>query len=235
VAYNDEDIVSYNTSTGAWLMYFDGSDVGITGDVDGFALMPDGSILISLDAAATISGLGTVDDSDIIRFIPTSLGANTAGTFQWYFDGSDVGLTTNDEDIDAIDFAPDGRLVISTLGSFNVTGASGNDEDLLAFSPTSLGSTTNGTWSLYFDGSDVSLNASSEDVNGVWIDPANNQLYLTTTGAFSVTGVSGDGADIFVCTPGSLGPTTSCTFSMYWDGSAFGFAGEVADGIDIVK
>jgi hypothetical protein len=50
-----------------------------------------------------------------------------------------------------------------------------------------------------------------------------------------VTGVSGDGADIFVCTPSSLGPTTSCTFSMYWDGSAFGFAGEVADGIDILK
>ena len=233
VAYNDEDIISYNTSTGIWLMYFDGSDVGVTGDVDAFALMPDSSILISLDAAATISGFGTVDDSDIIRFIPTSLGANTAGTWSWYFDGSDVGLTTDAEDIDALDFAPDGRLVISTLGSFSVTGASGNDEDLTAFSPTSLGSTSNGTWSWYFDGSDVSLTASSEDVNGVWVDPANNQLYLTTTGAFSVTGVRGDGADIFVCTPGLLGPTTSCTFSMYWDGSAFGFAGEVADGIDI--
>jgi hypothetical protein len=217
-------------------MYFDGSDVGVTGDVDGFALMPDGSILISLDAAATISGLGTVDDSDIIRFIPTSLGANTAGTFAWYFDGSDVGLSTNNEDIDAIDFAPDGRLLISTIGTFSVTGTSGEDEDLIAFLPTSLGSTTSGTWSLYFDGSDVGLNtASSEDINGVWVDPASHQIYLTTAGAFSVAGASGDGADIFFCTPGLLGPTTSCTFSMYWDGSAFGFAGEVADGIDIVK
>jgi hypothetical protein len=235
VAYNDEDIVAHDTSTGAWSMYFDGSDVNVTGDVDSFALMPDGSLLLSLDAAATVGSLGTVDDSDILRFIPTSTGATTAGTFAWYFDGSDVGLTTDAEDIDAIDFAPNGRLVISTLGSFGVTGASGNDEDLLVFSATSLGSITSGTWSLYFDGSDVSLTASSEDVNGVWIDPANNQLYLTTTGAFSVTGVSGDGADIFVCTPSSLGPTTSCTFSMYWDGSAFGFAGEVADGIDILK
>jgi hypothetical protein len=217
-------------------MYFDGSDVGIGGDVDAFALMPNGDILMSLDAAATVTGLGTVDDSDIIRFIPTSLGATTAGSFQWYFDGSDVGLSTNNEDIDAIDFAPDGRLLISTVGSFGVTGASGNDEDLIAFSATSLGSATSGTWSLYFDGSDVALNtAASEDINGVWVDPDNNQIYLTTLGAFSVPGVSGDGADIFVCTPGSLGPTTTCTFSMYWDGSAFGFAGEVADGIDIVK
>jgi len=230
VAYNDEDIVEYKTSTGAWSMYFDGSNAGITGDVDAFALMPDGNILISLDAAATVGALGTVDDSDIIRFIPTS------GAFEWYFDGSDVGLTTNDEDIDAIGFAPDGRLLISTLGSFSVTGASGNDEDLIAFSPTLLGSTTSGTWLLHFDGSDVELNtASSEDINGVWVDPANNQIYLTTRGAFSVTGASGDGADIFICTPGSLGSTTTCTFSMYWDGSAFGFAGEVADGIAIVK
>jgi hypothetical protein len=204
--------------------------------VDAFALMPDGSLLISLDAAATISGLGSMDDSDIIRFIPTSTGATTAGTFQWYFDGSDVGLTTDAEDVDAIDFAPDGKLIISTLGSFSMTGASGNDEDLITFSPTLLGSTTSGTWSMYFDGSDVGLNTtSSEDITGVWIDPASNQLYLSTVGTFSVTGVSGDGADIFVCTPGSLGPMTSCTFSMYWDGSTFGFAGEVADGIDIFK
>ncbi len=236
VAFNDEDIVAYDTSTSTWSMYFDGSDVGITGDVNAFAFMADGSILLSLDAAANVSGLGTVDDSDIIRFTPTSLGANTAGSFAWYFDGSDVGLTTNNEDLDTIGFAPDGKLVISTVGSFSVTGASGNDEDLVAFSPTSLGSTTSGTWSLYFDGSDVGLNnSSSEDVNGAWIDPANNQIYLTTLGNFSVPGVSGDGADIFICTPGSLGSTTSCTYSPYWDGSANGFAGEIADGVRIAK
>ena len=236
VAYNDEDIVAYDTSTGFWSMYFDGSDVGITGDVNAFAFMPDGTILLSLDAAATVSGLGTVDDSDIIRFAPTSLGANTAGTFTWYFDGSDVGLTTNNEDIDTIGIAPNGKLVISTVGSFGVTGASGNDEDLIEFTATSLGSTTSGTWSLYFDGSDVGLNdSSSEEINGAWIDSSNGDIYLTVLGAFSVPGVSGDGADIFICTPGLLGSTTSCTYSPYWDGSANGFGGEIADGVRIVK
>ncbi|HEU0296942.1 MAG TPA: S8 family serine peptidase [Anaerolineales bacterium] len=236
VAYNDEDILAYDSSTGGWSIYFDGSNVGIGGDVDAFARRSDGSILLSLDAATTVGSLGTVDDSDIIRFIPTSLGATTAGTFEWYFDGSDVGLSTNNEDVDAIGFAPDGRLLISTIGAFSVTGASGEDEDLMAFSAVTLGAATSGTWSLYFDGSDVALNTtSSEDINGVWVDPANNQIYLTTLGAFSVAGVSGDGADIFRCTPGSLGSTTSCTFSMYWDGSTSGFAGEVADGIVIVK
>jgi hypothetical protein len=210
-------------------MYFDGSDVGITGDVDAFALMSDGSILLSLESSASVTGLGTVDDSNIIRFTPTSLGSTTAGTFSSYLTGSSVGLTTNDEDIDAIDFAPDGRLVVSTLGNFSVTGASGADEDLLALNASGSG------WTLYFDGSDVGLTSTSEDVNGLWVDAANNQLYLSTLGAFSVTGASGDGSDIFICTPGSLGSTTSCTFSAYWDGSSNGFSGEITDGVEIVK
>jgi hypothetical protein len=192
--------------------------------------MPGGSILISLDAATNVTGLGTVDDSDVIRFTPTSLGTTTAGTFSSYLVGANVGLTTDNEDIDAIDFAPDGRLVVSTIGSFSVSGASGNDEDLIALNASGT------SWSLYFDGSDVGLNnTASEDVNGAWIDPATNRVYLTTVGTFSVTGVSGNGSDIFVCAPGSLGTTTTCTFSSYWLGSAHGFSSEVTDGVEIVK
>jgi hypothetical protein len=236
ISFADEDILQYNRGTNTWSMYFDGSDVGVTSDVDAFSLMSDGTILISLDTDVTVGSLGTVDDSDIIRFTPTSLGTNTAGAFTWYFDGSDVGLTTNAEDIDAIDFTPDGKLVISTLGSHSVTGVSGNDEDLLVFTATSLESTTSGTWALYFDGSDVGLNdATSEQISSIWIDPATGQIYIAVSGAFSITGVSGDGADIFICTPGTLGATTTCTYLGYWDGSLNGFSGEVIDGLDIVK
>jgi hypothetical protein len=174
-----------------------------------------------------------VDDSDIIRFTPTSLGANTAGTFTWYFDGSDVGLSTTAEDVDAIGFAPNGRLIISTAGSYGVTGVSGNDEDLISFAATSLGATTSGTWSMYFDGSDVGLNeATSEQINGVWIDTS-GKIHLTTIGNFSVTGLSGNGSDIFICTPGTLGTTTTCTYSSYWLGASNGFGGEITDGIYI--
>jgi hypothetical protein len=234
VAFNDEDILSYDSATGIWSLYFDGSDVGLTSDIDSFSLMNDGSILISLDSDVTVGNLGTVADSDIIRFIPTALGANTAGSFQWYFDGSDVGLTTVAEDLDAIGFAPDGKLIISTGGSVSVTGVSGNDEDLLAFTATSLGSTTAGTWSLYFDGSDVELNESaSEEINEIWIDPVNNNIYMTTVGSFSVTGVNGTGSDIFVCIPNTLGSNTSCTYNSYWRGAQYGFAGEIVDGLDI--
>ena len=237
VSFADEDILTFNTGTGTWAMFFDGSDVGLgSTDVDAFELLDDGSLLLSLDASFSVSGLGTVADADIIKFVPTSTGSTTAGTFQWFFDGSDVGLTTSNEDIDALDYTADGKVIVSTLGAFGVTGASGQDEDLIIFTPTALGSTTSGSWAWHFDGSDVGLSTSSnEDVNGAWTDSASDKLYLSTLGAFAVTGVSGDGADIFVCTPGSLGSTTTCTFAMYWDGSASGFAGEVLDAFAVVR
>jgi hypothetical protein len=126
--------------------------------------------------------------------------------------------------------------VISTNGSFGVTGVSGNDEDLIVFTSTALGSTTAGSWAMYFDGSDVGLNdASSEQINGIWVDSANNQIYLTTIGSFTVSGVTGDGTDVFVCAPGSLGATTTCTYMPYWDGSLFGFSGEITDGLDVIN
>jgi len=235
IVFADEDILIKNMSTGAWSLFIDGSDIGLTNtDIDAFELQTDGTLLMSFDTDFILSGFGAVDDSDIVRFVPTSTGNSTAGTWQWYFDGSDVGLSTNDEDVDAFALLPDGRLLISTLGSVSVPGASGEDEDLLVFTSTALGATTSGTWALYFDGSDVGLsNSANEDVNGVWVDAA-GKLYLTTLGNFSVTGVSGDGSDIFVCTPGSLGSTTTCAWTMYWDGSTNGFAGEVTDSMSIV-
>ena len=235
VSFDDEDILIYNTGTGTWSMYFDGSDVGLgSADVNAFDLLSDGTILISFDAAFSVTGLGTVDDSDIVRFTPTSTGSTTAGTFSWYFDGSDVGLTTNNEDIDAVDVLSDGRILISTVGAFSLTGASGDDKDLAVFVPSALGATTTGSWSLYFDASDVGLTTTNEDVVGAWV-ASNGDIYLTALGAFAVTGASGDGADIFRCVPGSLGSTTTCTFSLYWDGSANGYTGEVLDAFGIVQ
>jgi C1A family cysteine protease len=235
VAFADEDVLMKDMGTGAWSLFIDGSDIGLANtDIDAFELLADGTMLMSFDTDFSLSGFATVDDSDILRFTPTSTGGTTAGTWSWYFDGSDVGLSTSDEDVDALAILADGRLLISTLGNVSVTGASGADEDLLVFTPTALGATTSGTWALYFDGSDVGLsNTSNEDVNGAWVDAA-GKIYLTTLGSFSVTGVSGDGSDIFVCTPGQLGSTTTCTWAMYWDGSVQGFSGEVTDSVSVI-
>lgn len=231
-SFSDEDILSYDSNTGTWARYFDGSDVGVMTDLNSFMVLDDGSFLMSFELETSIGTLGLVDDSDIVRFIPTSLGSNTSGTFEWYFDGSDVELTANGEDIDGFILLSDGTIVMSTLGVFSVTGVSGHDEDMLAFEPTLLGESTSGTWSLYFDGSDVGLDTnSSEDIQGLSIDSTTGNIYITTKGPFSVTGASGDAADILLCVPGTIGENTTCTFSLFWDGSANSFGGEIGDGI----
>ena len=233
VQFADEDVLTYNTLDHTWAMFFDGSDVGLaTTGVDAVLPLADGSMLLSLDSTLSVLGVGTVTGSDVLRFVPTAFGPTTTGSFEMYFQGADVGLTTSAENVDAVAIAPDGRLIMSTSGNFRVQSVSGTDEDLLAFAPTQLGAVTSGAWSLYFDGSDVQLTSPGEDVWGAWIDNTNGDIYLTTQGPFSVTGAGGDGADIFVCHPLSLGSTTACTFGpgLFWDGSANGFAGEVLDG-----
>jgi hypothetical protein len=180
-----------------------------------------------------LSGV-TVDDSDIVRFEASSLGSTTSGTFSLYFDGSDVGLTTNGEDVDAFELLSDGRLLLSTLDSAGVPGVSAADEDLVAFTPTSLGTTTSGSYSLYFDGSDVALSNSSEDVDAAAVD-ASGRIYLSATGNFSVSGRSGADEDVFVFNPTSLGSATSGAFdpNLYFDGSTFGLGGNNVFAIDL--
>jgi len=239
VNFADEDIIAYDPETDLWSMHFDGSDMGMSGsgslDVDAFHLLDDGSILLSIVGSSTLPDVGSVDDSDIVRFTPTSLGSVTAGAFEWYFDGSDVGLTANGEDVDAI-YLMGADLILSTSGGFSVAGASGKDEDLIKFSPTSLGTDTSGTWSLYFDGSDVGLSTSSdEDSWGVWIDDDSGDIYLTSRGFYSADGVSGDCDDIYVCSPVSLGDSTNCALRLHFDGESVGYANERIDGIMITR
>lgn len=93
---------------------------------------------------------------------------------------------------------------------------------------------TTGTWAIYFDGSDVSLTTSGEDIDAAGV-AGNGAIYLSTTGNFAVTGVSGADEDVFVCTPTSLGTITACTFgpSLAFDGSAWGLSGDDVDGFEL--
>jgi PKD repeat protein/uncharacterized protein YjiK len=230
VSFKDEDILAYDGDTDSWSVYLDGSDVGLDGsnsrDVRAIHLLANGDILLSIHGQATLPDVGSVGPFDILRF-SGSTGPNTSGTFSLYLRGADAGLAG--EEIDAIGFAPDGRLVVSMDGSFSVPGVSGKDEDLIALDAGGA------SWSLYFDGSDVGLaDSSDEDVTGVWIDEITGDIYLTTKRAFSVPGVSGDDTAIFVCKPHALGSPTSCNFASYWAGSAHALTENVA-GIHIAK
>jgi hypothetical protein len=214
-------------------MFFDGSDVGVSSqDIDDFAILNGSTILLSFNDAFNLSGLGAVDDSDILQFTGT-FGNTTSGTFSLYFDGSDVELTTGNENVDAFELLSDGSLIISTAGSFSVTGASGVDEDLARCAGT-FGPSTSCTWSLYFDGSDVGLGDSGENVDAV-AAASNGDLYFSVAGSFAVPGLAGAQEDVFVFTPTGLGSTTSGTYSatLFINGSDVGLSNENIDGFDL--
>lgn len=239
LAYADEDIIRWAPDTGVWSVLFDGSDVGISGNnartnIDAFALLDDGSLVMSFAGALTLSDVGAIDDSDLIRFVPASLGATTAGTFSWYLDGSDVGLTTNEENIDTVALLADGSVIVSISESGDVTGvADATDHDLLRFVPATLGEVTTGTWSMWFDGSDIGLTTATDGIVGASM-PRSGPLYLSLRGSFAAGGATGDGMDVLSCAAPVTGATTSCTtIERFWDGSMNGLSSAQIDGMQI--
>ena len=228
----DEDIIVFDGN--GFARVFDGSDVGVTGDIDALAVISETEILFSLTLSASLPGIsGSVDDSDIVLFTATQWGDDTDGILSLYFDASDVELSSDNEDIDAIELLPDGDLLISTTGSFNVSGASGADEDLLRFTPVSLGSTTSGAWSLHIDSSDVGLG--SEDIDGI-ASHGNGALHLSTLSSFSLDEVSGDDEDVFSFETETFGVDTSGVFlpTLLFDGSIHSLSGEDINALDVV-
>jgi len=236
--FTDEDILGYDPLgfSGVYQV-FDASDVGLTGnDLNAFTILDNGDMLMSFNFARAIPDVGWVADTDIVRFKPANIGATTTGSFELYFDGSAFGLESIGEDIDAIGFTPDGQLLISTLGSYQVPGTNGDlngqDEDLLVFDDET------GTWSLYWDGTSAGLEMITEDLWGVSIAgnipglDTETKVYLTTAGDYTIEGVTdpeepigevaGDGNDIILCA--SEAGVDECTFSPYWDGDLHGLA-----------
>jgi len=226
LSFQPGDILHYEA--GAWSMLFDASDVGITKNTAAFYREarpgePD-LLYLSLAGGQNVPGVGAVTPADVIKFTPTQLGADTQGTFSLFFDGSDVGLTTTAERIDALGM--DGpRLLISTVGSGSVPlPGSGKlafaDEDVIAFTPTSTGATTLGAWAAFFDGSAAVPGLGPEDVSGFWDDPNTDDLYISVVDAYNLGGVRGDGNDVLKLSPSGSGYTVT----RFWDGNSAGLS-----------
>ncbi|HRO24797.1 MAG TPA: choice-of-anchor Q domain-containing protein, partial [Promineifilum sp.] len=219
ITFSKGDILAYD---GSWSMYFDASDVGIMNNLNDFAIMPDGSLLIAISGRTT---LNTSNGS----FKLQSLGDNTSGYFEMYFDGSDVGLTKASEKIDALAIQPNGTLLISTYGTASVPNGAlvikAQDEDLLAFQPSSTGDNTQGVWSLALDGSTIP-GLGKEDIDAVWRDGNSGAYYLTMTTDFIIGGVTGTPGTILAVTPGG-------TVTHYWNAADAGLTGSIT-GIHIV-
>ena len=224
---DDADIYAWDGVAFSRIFSAVAAGVPATANVDGFQMV--GALVylsFTVDNVA-LPGLGAVMDEDIVVY------DTATGTWSMFFDGSDVGLTTNPEDVDAFVLVP-GGVVISTVGEGSVPGIAENflGHDLQLCTGT-FGPTTTCTWSVYFDGSDVGLTAGGENIDGVALSGGN--IYLSTTGNYSVTGLSGGGDDVIACNSPTTGPNTACgSFTRYFDGVGAGLAGGNVVNIDAI-
>jgi len=221
-----EDIVLF--SNNSYSIFFDGSDVGRAGNnLLDFQLMPNGTILMNFADA-----FGSYAREDIVLFTPATLGTNTTGTFSLFFDGSAHSLTTGLIDGFFYDAATN-SILISTINDpgFSITGNSGGnevrDEDIIRINLANSAR----TW--FLDGSDIGLSDASEDINAFWV--SGNNVYLSTLGNFSVSGLSNRrGNDVARFAATALGATTSGTFSLHFDGNNTGLTNELIAGFFLI-
>ena len=207
--------------------YFDGSDVGLDDDVQitGISLTEGGDLLMTFDQRVDVGGF-TFDTNDVVRFrfADGAGGAATDGAFDFYLDGSDVGLSN--VVIDGFSVEADGSLFITSRAGGSVAGVGTFDgNDILLFSQTSLGEDSDGTFSFVLDGSDVGLTGLGESIDG--FDVNGPQLSLTTRGGFTVPGLVGNSADVVNFTFAVRGEDTAGVFDpdLVIDSEFFGLDG----------
>ncbi len=208
VNYGTEDLAQFSPDNGSWEMYFDGSDVGLAGAaIDAHHQDVDGSILMSFGQIVTLPGVGDLFPADIVRFVPTSLGTQTAGSFELVHSGFELGLDAAIDNIDAIGRANDGRLVISTDDDVFLNFGMAQAHDLLAIDGNQLVP--------YFDGEQVGLDTADENITGVWFEPDTGLIFMTMQGTFNVDGLSGNAGDLIAFAPTSLEGDTAGKFYLF--------------------
>lgn len=222
LSFRDEDILQYDPNSGDWELWFDGSDNELGGaDLEDFEVIDGaGSFIFTLDKDFEIdqpAGCAPpdeleVEESDVVLF--------SGGCYSLFLEGADIGLTTGNEDIDALACEePDcsGRLLISTIGTASYKNGPSNvqDEDLVACAVPA------GPCELVFDGSDIKLTSGSEDVDAAWLNTDEGSLWLNTTGNFaassSSTSVSGDNDNVFGCAGTFVDHSTACILFHVFD------------------
>lgn len=130
-------------------------------------------ILLSLgDDDNNITGLpnGAADDEDILIY--------SGGIYSMLFDGEDVGAGVKVQDFQLM---PDGTILMTFGNLINLGGTTYNIEDIARFTPTGLGLTTSGSFSMFLDGSTYGLSSASGDIDGFFVDTNGTILLSTVT------------------------------------------------------
>ena len=141
VTYTERDLILYDGTNFSKLL--DGSAIPDGARIDAATVLSDGSIVFSLDIPVTLDGL-SFKPNDLIRY---------NGSFTLYFSGSDHNIPES-ANIDGVYVSPDGEILFSLDIPCSLNGLEVKDKDIVKWS--------NGSFSLYFDGSSAGLPKGSD-------------------------------------------------------------------------
>ncbi len=223
VAFQPGDIVRYSPLHDAWSMHFDASDVGLRGNLVAFS-GSDG-LLLTYATAQNVSDVGRVRPQDVLQFYAQSLGEDTSGYFYLRMGGTDVGLTTAAESIDALAGSNSSYIVdLSTKGNarlpMSVGSLTAQRDDVLSIDGDSTGQITGGDWSSTLDGLAMGIRGAnliglSESIGREY------GYYLMYDRAVTLGGVTYRPNDVIWCAA-TEGHSTCDSYALAFDGALVG-------------
>lgn len=226
VTFTAGDILRYSADTGRFEMFVDMSDLGLNGnltalDFNDLCWRDDyRAIFLGFATRYNLPGAGLVWPQDLVYADLSATGNATTGSVHIATDGSDIGLTTSGERIDAVatsDSWCTQRFLISTTGQASVPSELGflrqQNEDLIRLSLDGrFGPDTVGQWQPHIDGSTYGFGAANVTAAAAGWDAYRDgdSLWLVFDRQVTLGGIT--------FAPGDI---AECFDSFEYDGEAF--------------
>ncbi len=257
VTVENEDLLRCDlTSTGSgsttcnWSLLFDGSAAGLNSNVVAVDMLPDGSLVMRVNADGTIPDIQNLTRKDLARFIPDdpSTFPYTSGQWKLFLDGNLVKAASDARAWTAVEILADGTCenndpidcdVLLSLPTGDPLGSvTFGDEDIVKCHPTawsSGGAIISCLYSLYLDASAINggaFGSFTDSLDAVELLASNQMLFRTAAAA--TLPVHEGNRDLLLYT-GTFGATPSGTVSIYFDGGGVGGAGLDSETINAVS
>jgi len=237
VAFKPGDILVYTSLDDTWRMWFRAADYGLSGNLAAFDRQGeyDTSLYLTYGTAQNVPGVGAISPHDVLLYVPGNPEWATDPIWELVLDGSQLGLTTAAERLDALaveSYYSTASYHLSTTGNAQLPLGGGQwhvaNNDVMTY------------WAYWQDGQWLGnfRGLLSGPANGlgranlIGLDVDSDTIYLVFDRGLTVNGLPLGRGDIVACERPNWVTTCEGFFKVF-DASDAGVGGYKIDGIDI--
>ncbi|WP_454064226.1 hypothetical protein [Candidatus Nitrospira salsa] len=172
-------------TAGTFIVLIDGSDLSLpSGDVKGVSLVEQMTTVGGANLSQGTFLLNMQNERDILHLTLTSAGTTTSGSYSVLVEGADIQIESSNylsgvhligSDVGIGDARlQSGQILVTTNENDNAFGDNGipvTKQDIIILDVTTTGVNTAATATLLFDGSDLGLTSSPDDIDGITLVP----------------------------------------------------------------